>query len=275
MRIALAQRLLGAARLGHVARDVDKADQLALGVAQGRLGVLQHDLARGRAHGFLEQDGLQRAQHLLVVLREAGRLLGADEVGHGAAQHLLGGLAEHVRAGAVVEQEAALQVLGEDEVGAARGDGLQQAQRLQPPAVRREFAPLLRRVHAQRPPAHGQHHAGQAQDQADEHPQRVLPVDVVDLGQVDLGHQPPVGARHRVHGGHELGTAVVRADEQRLLRRAVRGPVLASGPLAGRGRDSVPGGVGVSARIAERDELPAVLMPQHGLAGARGRRPAR
>ncbi len=117
-------------QLAHVAEDPDRADHLALGVAQGRGVQRRRDhLARRRAR---VEDRVARdavLDHLVQRGGELARLLLADEARQRLLEHLVAAEAQQLRDRVVGLQDLALQVghehrvgrVGDDDVGVESG----------------------------------------------------------------------------------------------------------------------------------------------------------
>ena len=155
--LAVAQPTLNGQPFRDVTRNTKHADDAAVGVVQGSLGRQEGEAAVGGVELLLEGLGPVLCHHALVVGAEHRRLFGREDRAVVAPQHLRGGDAGAARGRRVVQQVAALAVLGEDGVGRVFDERLKQAQRailrLQRSAVAGEG--LL-------PPAHQpQHQAAQ------------------------------------------------------------------------------------------------------------------
>lgn len=267
MGLLLAHCTLGVAPVGDVVRKAIEAHQPAGWIEQRPLGAQHDTLAVSAGHLLFEHQRAGAGHHGCVVGGQRGIGDRAEQLDVAAPEDIDRRLADLASGRGVVEDIAALQVLGED--------GVQHAQRVQLLALRVALAPrLLQRLALPpQPAAQAQAQAEQGQRGDGSHQPGVAPGWLLDLGQVLLGHQPPVTAAHRSHDGQHRHAAVI-AYLHRLTRRhlaahhqgrrqARRGQQLAD--LAGAG--------GLAAHVVEGQQTLAFGLPQHGLAAVTGHRP--
>ena len=125
-RLGRPQGRLLALALGNVARDTIEADDGPFGIAQGGLGGEIGALATEQGKLLLQVEEGLAGQHAAVLCLERRGDRGREQFLIAVAQELLDRQAQVLGAGLIRQEIAAREILGEEGVGGAGEDGVQQ-----------------------------------------------------------------------------------------------------------------------------------------------------